>query len=145
MSERRRWDIDERFVGVADAAASAPDIERLLTQATATGWITEDAEAHLGWHLRAAADALGLSVTRLEVVDDVLELEVHAPDDHDWGRRQVDAFGLAGSIAEDSTHVRMERHKPREMAIEVLTGVLPGDGTFATHGHLVRIRVTGEG
>ena len=145
MSERRRWDIDERFVGVADAAASAPDIERLLAQATEAGWITEDAEAHLGSHLRAAADALGLTVTRLEVVDAVLELDVHAPDDHDWGRRQLDAFGLAGSIAEDSTYVRMRRDKPREMSIEVLTGVLPGDGTFATHGHLVRIRVIGAG
>jgi hypothetical protein len=145
MTERRRWDIDERFVGVADAAASAPDIERLLVQATETGWITEDAEAHLGSHLRVAADALGLTVTRLEVVDAVLELDVHAPDDHDWGRRQMDAFGLAGAIAEDSTHVRMHRSKPRQMAIEVLTGVLPGDGTFATHGHLVRISVVGEG
>ena len=70
MSERRRWDIDERFVGVADATSSAPDIERLLVQTTEAGWITEDAEAHLGWHLRDAASTLGLTVSRLEVIDD---------------------------------------------------------------------------
>ena len=123
MIERRRWDIDERFVGVADAAASAPDIERLLVQATETGWITEDAEAHLGSHLRVAADALGLTVTRLEVVDAVLELDVDARRRR-LGRRQIDVFALAGAIAEDSTHVRMHRSKPRQMAIEVLMGVL---------------------
>ncbi len=145
MSERRRWDIDERFVGVADATSSAPDIERLLVQTTEAGWITEDAEAHLGWHLRDAASALGLTVSRLEVIEAVLELDVHAPEDHDWARMQLDAFGLVGSIAEDSTHLRMRRDRPREVALELVTGVLPGDGTFATHGHLVRLRVIGQG
>jgi hypothetical protein len=141
MVERRRWDIDERFLGVADASATSPDIERLLAQSREPGWITEDAEAHLGSHLISAAGPLGLVVRRLEVIDDVLELDVAAAGDDDWRATRVAAFALIGAVAEGSTHIREVSPGRDGLDLEVLTGVLPGDTTFATHGHRLRIRV----
>jgi hypothetical protein len=141
MVERRRWDIDERYVGVADASDASPDIERLLAQSQEPGWITENAEAHLGSHVFATAERFGLGVVRLEVIDDVLEVDVRAADDVDWRSRRVAAFALIGAIAEGSTHVREATDRSDGLEFAVLTGVLPGDSDFATHGHLVRIRV----
>ena len=141
MVERRRWDIDERFVGVADATSASPDIERLLAQSREPGWITEDAEAHLGSHLISAAEPFGLEVRRLEVVDAVLEIDVAGPAGTDWRVTRIAAFGLIGAIAEGSTHIREMAPGRDGLDLVVLTGVLPGDTTFATHGHLVRIRV----
>jgi hypothetical protein len=141
MVERRRWDIDERFVGVADATAASPDVERLLAQSREPGWVTEDAEAHLGSHLVSAAERAGLEVRRLEVVDAVLEIDVAAPDGTDWRSTRIAAFGLIGAIAEGSTHIREVSPGRDGLDLSVLAGVLPGDSGFATHGHLVRIRV----
>ena len=141
MVELRRWDIDERFVGVADATATSPDIERLLAQSRAPGWIAEDAEAHLGSHLTSAAAQAGLEVRRLEAVDAVLEIDVAGPAGTDWRVTRIAAFGLIGAIAEGSTHIREAAPGRDGLDLVVLTGVLPGDTTFATHGHLVRIRV----
>jgi hypothetical protein len=144
MVERRRWDIDERFVGVADATATSPDIERLLAQSREAGWITEDAEAHLGSHLISAAAGQGLQVRRLEVVDAVLELDVSGAID-DWRATRIAAFALIGGVAEGSTHIRETSPGREGLDLTVLTGVLPGDSPFATHGHLLRIRVVPAG
>jgi hypothetical protein len=141
MVEPRRWDIDERFVGVADASSTSPDIERLLEQSREPGWITEDAEAHLGSHLISAAGPLGLVVRRLEVIDAVLEIDVAAAGHDDWRATRIAAFALIGAVAEGSTHVREVSPGREGLDLSVLTGVLPGDSTFATHGHLLRIRV----
>ena len=141
MVERRRWDNDERFVGVADATSASSDIERLLAQSREPGWITEDAEAHLGSHLVSAAEQAGLEVRRLDVVDAVLEVDVSGPADTDWRATRNAAFGLIGAIAEGSTHIREVVPGRDGLDLAVLTGVLPGDTAFATHGHLVRIRV----
>ena len=141
MVERRRWDIDERFVGVADATATTPDIERLLAQSREPGWITEDAEAHLGSHLISAAARAGLEVRRLETVDAVLEIDVGGLPGTDWRVTRIAAFGLIGAIAEGSTHIHEAVPGRDGLDLVVLTGVLPGDTDFATHGHLVRIRV----
>jgi len=46
------------------------------------------------------------------------------------------AYALIAAVAEASTSVREVR--PDEY--EVVTGMLPGDGAFATHGHVLRIR-----
>ena len=54
---------------------------------------------------------------------------------------RIAAFGLIGAIAEGSTHIREAAPGRDGLDLVVLTGVLPGDTTFATHGHLVRIRV----
>ena len=59
----------------------------------------------------------------------------------DWRVTRIAAFGLIGAIAEGSTHIREAAPGRDGLDLVVLTGVLPGDTTFATHGHLVRIRV----
>ena len=141
-SDRRRWDTDDRFVGVADAGATAPDIERLLAMTVEPGWVTEDAVAHLGARCRTTAEALGLDVVRLGAIDDVLELDVRPRDRRDRGARRIAAFALVGAFAEGSTHIR-ERREGDSFVLDVVTGVLPGDGVFATHGHVARIRIFG--
>ena len=141
MVDKRRWDMDERFVGVADAQVATPDVERLLAMTREPGWITEDAAAHLGPACQAAAAAMRLDVRRMEVVDDVLHVDVTAPDGHDLRARRIEGFRLIGAIAESSTHVRERQTESGDLELDVVTGVLPGDTDFATHGHLVRIRV----
>ena len=79
MAKRRRWDTDERLVGVADAGGATDDVARLLAMTREAGWITEVRETRSG----------------------------------------------------------------RDVILDVVTGVMRGDNAFATHGHLVRIRILG--
>ena len=141
MAERRRWDTDERFVGVTDAETATVDVERLLAMTREAGWITEDAATHLGPWCLAAAKELDLVVVRMEVVDHVLEVDVRTIAADDARRIRIAAHGLIGAFAETSTHVRERRGDAGEVVLEVVTGVLPGDGHFASHGHLVRVRL----
>jgi hypothetical protein len=141
MTERRRWDIDERFVGVADAGIATEDVARLLAKTQEPGWVTEDAVDHLGPWCRAAAEALDLDLARLEMVDDVLEVDLRVDWDDEVRAPRVAAYGLIGAFAEPSTHVRERRGPDGEVVLEVVTGVLPGDSHFASHGHLARIRL----
>jgi len=142
MAERRRWDIDERFVGVADAVAASEDVERLLAMTSVPGWVTEDALEHLGPSCTAAAAMLGVELTRMEVVDDVLEIDVQDVIRDEPRAPRILAYGLIGSFAEAATHVR-ETRVDGAVVLDVVTGVLPGDSAFATHGHLVRVRLSG--
>jgi hypothetical protein len=142
MAERRRWDIDERFVGVADASAASKDVERLLAMTSVPGWVTEDALGHLGPSCTAAAAMLGVELTRMEVVDDVLEIDVQEVTRDEPRAPRILAYGLIGSFAEAATHVR-ETRVDGAVALDVVTGVLPGDSAFASHGHLVRVRLVG--
>ena len=52
-------------------------------------------------------------------------------------------FGIIGSFAEPSTHV-MQRSVGRTVEYDVVTGVLPDQTHFRTHGHVVRFRIVGE-
>lgn len=140
-TERRRWDTDERFTGVRDASMASSDIERLLTLAAEPGWVTEDADAHLGPSVRAVAESLAVELARLEVVDDILEIDVRLPKGSGSTAQQAVAFALVGAFAEPSTHVRQSGPTRDGVDVLVVTGVLPGDSAFATHGHLARVRV----
>jgi hypothetical protein len=145
MTERRRWDIDERFVGVTDASIATEDVQRLLAETQEPGWVTEDALDHLGPWCLAAVKALDLDLVRLEVVDDVLEVDLRVDWDDEARAPRVGAYGLIGAFAEPSTHVR-ERHGPDgEVVLDIVTGVLPDDSHFASHGHLVRVRLLAAG
>jgi hypothetical protein len=143
MAERRRWDGDERFTGVADAGSATADVERLLALTRESGWVTEDPELHLGPWCLAAAASLDLEVLRLEVVDHVLEVDVRSiAAEADVGAGRVAAYGLVGAFAEASTHIREHRNADRsEVVLDIVTGILPDNGSFATHGHLVRVRL----
>ncbi|WP_405021719.1 hypothetical protein OHV05_37760 (plasmid) [Kitasatospora sp. NBC_00070] len=139
--ERRRWDIDERFTGIATGRALAPAIERLATHLTREGWVTEDPDGHLLPHLRGACESAG-SPWRLlgaKLLDDgVYEVQLATrtgPTTADLPIR--DALALLAPVAEASFAVR----QVDEDTIECVTGMLDGDGTYATHGHLIRLRI----
>jgi hypothetical protein len=139
---RRRWDIDERGRGVASAEAAVPDLDRLRGAMLEPDWVTEDADAHLLPHVRRMCAERGWEVTRAEVTDAVLEVDVSAPAATVRSPREA-AFALLGTFAEASTHV-VERVADvgKEVEVFATTGMLEGDGDFAPHGHTVRIRVT---
>jgi hypothetical protein len=129
-------------VGVADASAASKDVERLLAMTSVPGWVTEDALGHLGPSCTAAAAMLGVELTRMEVVDDVLEIDVQEVTRDEPRAPRILAYGLIGSFAEAATHVR-ETRVDGAVVLDVVTGVLPGDSAFASHGHLVRVRLVG--
>ena len=104
--------------------------------------VTEDALAHLGPSCTAAAEMLGVEITRMEVVDDVLEIDLRDRIFDEPRAPRIVAYGLIGSFAEGATHVR-ETREDGAVVLDVVTGVLPGDGAFATHGHLARVRLVG--
>jgi hypothetical protein len=132
----RRWDTDERGTGVRDGMAFAAPVERLLETLARPGWVAEDPDAHLLPHLEATAAANGWTLVRWKNVDGVLDVELDVGGERAHKTRVEAAYALVGSMAEASTHVR----EVEPAVYEVLTGMLPGDGSFATHGHVVRIR-----
>jgi hypothetical protein len=64
------------------------------------------------------------------------------PSDADRGTRRVAAFALIGSIAEGATMIH-ERRDAERLVFDVVTGSLPGDTSFASHGHTLRLRLFG--
>jgi hypothetical protein len=141
---RRRWDIDERGIGVTDAGRFEPHLRALAAAMAEPGWIAEDPEAHLLAHLERAVEASAgrwrLLATRND--DGLLELELAWTGGTARSRASLraDAFGLIGAIAESASLVR-QRVALDETVFEVTTGMLEGDGPFAPHGHLLRLRV----
>jgi hypothetical protein len=138
-SLRPRWDIDTRYEGIADASAMTHDVERLLDVMRRPNWVTEDPDAHLLPHLRRTCAADGspwtLLADRLEA-DGVYVVELrHAdPESGDVGR---DAIRLLSVIAEHVFSVRTVD----AATYDCVTGMLDGDGEFASHGHLIRLVV----
>lgn len=140
MAERRRWDTDERLVGIADAGGATGDVEQLLALTRQPGWVTEDALAHLGPSCTRAATDLDIEIERMEVVDAVLEIDLPRQQGDGTRAPRVHAYGLIGAFAEGATYVR-ETRSGGDVILDVVTGVMPEDNAFATHGHLVRIRI----
>lgn len=148
-----RWEHDDRGVGVATAGPAARAVRALLEAAGADGWVTEDPEQHRLPHLVAACGRKGSpwTVTGWSVVDAalVVDLEHRPPPDGGRGRaRTRDVFSLLGEIAETATSVRLPDADvdPGVAAeVEVVTGVLDGDGPFAAHGHVLRLRIRESG
>ena len=138
--ERRRWDTDERFAGVADAGTVAESLERLLEACRRPRWVTEDAGAHLGGHLETAAPGLGFTwAGGAQGADGVYTAElVTGLPEHQAYRRAV---ALLAVVAESSFAVRRVDRR----TVECVTGMLEGDGEFAAHGHTVRLHIRPEG
>ena len=135
---RKRWDTDDRFVGVADAGVFAASVEELAALARRPGWVAEEPEAHLVPHLRGARVA-GLRLLDCRVGEDgVLDVAAeHSPDDSRRDIRQR-AWTLIGTIAEPSANVR-EHRDADAVVFEIITGVPEGPGQFASHGHTIRL------
>ncbi len=137
-----RWDGDERGRGIASGEAFSGHLAELAGAMTDARWVAEEPEAHLLPHLRAASDAPGfpltIDATRLDGEIFVVDL---SPTDGDLSVGEVRhaAVMLAAAIAEESTHIR-QRRGPDVLEFDITTGST-GDGRFAPHGHLVRLRV----
>jgi hypothetical protein len=140
----RRWEGDDRGVGVGDGRAFRPGIDLLAGTLDDPGWVAEDAEIHLLPHINRACERSG----RLRVVDAQTDGSVYAvtlewiPERPTKPGLREDVFALIGSFAEQSTHVR-QRVLDDTVEFDVTTGMLPGDASFRPHGHLVRLRVVG--
>jgi hypothetical protein len=141
---RARWDEDPRGQGVADAEAFAPGVEELVVAMREPNWVAEEPEAHLQPHLEAAcADSnspLALESTRVDEDGSlVLELRWKGAANDKQGARSA-AFALIGSVAESASYVR-EGVEDDVATYDVVTGMLQPDTRFASHGHVLRLRV----
>jgi len=140
---RKRWDTDDRFVGVADASAFAPAVEELAALARRPGWVAEDPQVHLVPHLLGAG-VDGMRVTGCRAAEDgvLMVTAEHIPGD---GRGVIRrrAWALLGTIAEPAACVR-EHRDGDAVVFEVVTGI-PEGGPFASHGHVIRLTVLPEG
>jgi hypothetical protein len=140
----RRWDTDERGVGVGDARGQLPALDSLRALAATPAWVTEGADAHLLPHIRAAVpDGWMIDASRVE--DDgrlVVDLRRADPDGEPpaLGTIRIAAYGLIGSVAESATAVH-EVVIDGGRTFEVVTGMLPDDTPFATHGHTLVLRM----
>lgn len=135
----RRWDSDTRFTGVGDATAVRAAVGALHEICSRPGWVAEDADVHLGLHLRRACAQEGSPWRWLggEQQSDgtyVVDLAHRSDDLHAAYRNAV---ALLATIAENSVAVR----RVDRSTVEAVTGMLPGDGDFAAHGHTVRLRI----
>ncbi len=138
---RRRWDNDERGGGVADARASLPAIQQLARLAEATDWVAEDPEAHLLPALRERVSSSGMKLSAFEVQPDGLLL-VRLASPVKLSRRELRqaVWSILGGVAELTTLVS-ETQSGDQVNFEVVTGIPPGEGPFATHGHTLRLEV----
>ena len=138
---RKRWDTDERLIGVADASAFAPAVEELAALARRAGWVAEEPETHLAPHLRGAR-VDGLHIAEFHTGGDGV-LAVSAACDPGAGRGELRrlVWALLGAIAEPAASVR-ERYDGETAVFEVVTGIPDHAGPFATHGHTLRLIVT---
>jgi hypothetical protein len=148
MTARRpRWDPDDRGIGVADARDQLDVIDALRRAADEDGWVAEAPELHLLPHLLAhTGDGSGWVVGSSVVgPDGTFEVDARwsGPPDADRGVRRVAAFALIGSIAEGATMIH-ERRDAESLVFEVVTGLLPADTSFASHGHTLRLRLLGR-
>ena len=141
-----RWDGDERGEGVADATAFAAGVVELVDAMRLPTWVAEDPEIHLLPHIERACQTLPFEIEGAGVSPEgsydlhLRWTERAAP----VGQVRAAAFALVGSFAEVSTYVRQRRitgsaHEDETLVFEVVTGSL--DGTFAPHGHTIRIVV----
>jgi hypothetical protein len=120
--------------------------------------VAEDPHAHLLPHLRRACeqDALPLELLGTEVEEDAAySVRLRwLGDPNDLGGVRTAAFVLIGAVAESATYVRQRRAPADgsvpadvdlpgsgEVVFEVATGMLGPDTSFATHGHVLLLRV----
>jgi hypothetical protein len=135
----RRWDADERLIGVGDAGGFAVGADELAVLARRGGWVAEEPEVHLVPHLLAAQQA-GLGVAETGVGDDGVLTVVVEPTG-EAGRRGIrqQAWVLIGAVAETLSSVR-EYRDGDHVIFDVVTGE-PDGGRFASHGHTMRLIV----
>jgi len=140
-----RWDGDTRGHGVANGEWIAPEVEALVAELRGGDWIAEEPESHLGKHLREACDAPGSPWTLHEAALGgpvfAVTLEWSRPSGT-WRELRADAYALLGSVAESTSFTR-QRIAEDMVEFRIMTGMLSGDTSFASHGHLLPLKVNG--
>jgi hypothetical protein len=147
-ARRPRWDPDDRGIGIGDARAFEGVLDSLHGQAVVRGWVAEDPELHLLPHLSEAI--AGGAPWRLEAsgtgTDGTFAIRLRWMGPSDAGPAAIRAavFSLIGQIAEGTTLVH-ERRDEGGASYEVVTGDLPGETRFATHGHTLVLAIDEPG
>jgi hypothetical protein len=141
----RRWDTDERGRGIGDAQAFVDGAAELMKAMQTSDWVAEDADAHLLPHLERACASLPLELVHAETTPDAaFEISVAwTGSEGAVSAVHESTFALIGSIAESATYIRHRRTDRAELVFDVVTGMLQGDTQFASHGHTLRVRVSG--
>lgn len=149
MSEARgrspRWDPDDRGIGVGDAGRHLAWLDALRAAADEDGWVAEEPQVHLLPHLlRRIADGAPWAIESSATEPDgtlVLDLRWTGPAGTDRRTVRAAAYGLIGVVAEGATAIH-ERREADVVTFEIVTGVLPGETAFASHGHTLRLRIS---
>ena len=116
-SKERRWDIDQRGDGVADASAAAGRIDALRAHAERKDWVAEEPDVHLWPHIERAVAMKGSPWTGAQwstdpdgrlVVDLLpggLEIEnLNLTDASQW--QNVEIAGITLSQRQDSAEIK---------------------------------------
>ncbi|MFC9768602.1 hypothetical protein [Rhodococcus jostii] len=139
--ERRRWDTDEHFTGLASGRSFAPNVGRLVAHLEREGWVTEDPDAHLLPHLQGFCeqpDSRWRLIGARLLDDGVYAVDIGPSAEMATPNLPIrETIPLLGQVAEASFAVQ----QIDENTIECVTGMLDGDGPYATHGHLIRLHI----
>jgi hypothetical protein len=137
----RRWDTDERGIGVAHARASLPAIQQLVELAGLDNWVAEDPETHLLPGLREGVEVADLTVESVEVEPGgALRVRLRLSSKQSRRELRQSVWSILGGVAELATFVR-ETRTADGISFEVVTGNPSDEGPFATHGHVIRLEV----
>jgi hypothetical protein len=140
-----RWEGDERGHGLADASAVVNDLKELEQLASSPDWVAEDPERHLLPHLAQACAAPDSSFVLLSSAVDhqgrlVVDLRCRNAA-AGAGELRDAVIGLVGKIAETATFIRQNGNP---LSFDVLTGEVSSDGSFASHGHTLTLRIVAQ-
>jgi hypothetical protein len=141
-----RWDGDEKYKGIAPGSAFASNVERLGELMKEDGWVAEDPEMHLLPHIQSSTEKIrSLELIRAEQIPHgIFEVKFRwEPTEATAGDLRSEIYSIIGSFAESATEVE-QKVVGDEIHFEVVTGMPSEETRFATHGHLIRLRVTGE-
>jgi hypothetical protein len=144
---RQRWTDDERGSGVADAHQFAWGIEQLLEVARTADWVAEEPDKHLLPHLARLAGEMPFDIIDARAADDgSFDVSLR------WtgakvgqGVLRAEVFRLIGAVAETASYVRQKPASSDDaeaITFEVVTGLMEGDGSFKSHGHTLRLRIS---
>ena len=144
-----RWDPRRAGIGVADARRHLATIDSLRDVAGRDGWVAEAPDTHLLPRLvEASADGSPLAIASTRTGDDgTFEVDARwtgGPHPENWQVRAA-AIALIGVVAETTSLIHESRGPDGIATFDIVTGLLPEDSTFATHGHTLRLRVRVDG
>lgn len=141
-----RWEGDSSGHGIADGRRLSKEIDEFNRTITSPGWVTEEPEAHLLPHLQTACaePTADFALESSEVdPDGTLSVTLGLRDKRGAGEIRAALFALLGQVAETASYVheRPKAGNADDVVFDVVTGIPPGDGPFATHGHLLRFLI----